>query len=242
MNFLKPYYQAIQPGEFTISAAQGNAFAQKVAGDYNPIHEAESKRFCVPGDLLFAIAVQQYGIHQSMQFQFLDLVSGGATLKYPAKSHESQGDLTVVDGRDRPMLGVKYQGGNLADEQAIEQLLTGYVAFSGQNFPYILVPLMKEHNVMINPARPLVIYQSMSLSFETLAFENLQIVQTGATLTADGKRGQVILEFSLNDGDKQIGKGNKSIVLSGLREYNHEAITKVVDDYLAVKALVEKSH
>ena len=54
------------------------------------------------------------------------------------------------------------------DQTMIEQLVRSYVLFSGQNFPYILVPLMAEHNVMINPARPLAIYQSMSLHLDRL--------------------------------------------------------------------------
>ena len=36
------------------SQQQASQFAKGVAGDFNPIHDVGGKRFCVPGDLLFA--------------------------------------------------------------------------------------------------------------------------------------------------------------------------------------------
>lgn len=239
MNFLKQFYQQTETGSFSIQALQGDDFAKTIAGDYNPIHDADSKRFCVPGDLLFAIALQEYGLHQSMEFKFLDLVSADTLLNYPKKNNNSE--LTVLSRREKPVLNVCYAGQSIDDESAIEQLLRSYVAFSGQNFPYILIPLMKKHGVMINPKRPLVIYQSMSLSFNNLDYTDLTIKLSNSSLSVDGKRGQALLEFTLNDGDQEIGKGSKDLVLSGLREYDQELIDVMVSDYLSIKERAEKN-
>ena len=40
-----------------VSAEQGSDFAKNISNDFNPIHDPLNKRFCVPGDLLFALAV-----------------------------------------------------------------------------------------------------------------------------------------------------------------------------------------
>ena len=74
MQFLDSFYTRSGAHQYTVSAEQGSTFAKNIAGDFNPIHDAESKRFCVPGDLLFALALQEYGLHQRMDFQFLDLL------------------------------------------------------------------------------------------------------------------------------------------------------------------------
>ena len=59
--FLDSFYNQ-NDSQLTISAEQGSRFAKAVSNDFNPIHDADSKRFCVPGDLLFAIALQRYGL------------------------------------------------------------------------------------------------------------------------------------------------------------------------------------
>ncbi len=75
MNFLSPFYQRTSDGHITVAAEQGSSFAKQVAGDYNPIHDPESRRFCVPGDLLFSLALGEYGLHKNMSFRFKELVS-----------------------------------------------------------------------------------------------------------------------------------------------------------------------
>jgi len=68
MKFLSDFYSALQGDQISVSAEQGNNFAKFIADDFNPIHDTQSKRFCVPGDLLFAIALERYGLHESMSF------------------------------------------------------------------------------------------------------------------------------------------------------------------------------
>ena len=88
--FLQPFYNIDQNVEqptaassLTISAEQGSRFAKTISNDFNPIHDADSKRFCVPGDLLFALVLQRYGLSQNMSFQFSGMVSAETALEFP---------------------------------------------------------------------------------------------------------------------------------------------------------------
>ncbi|MGL5048946.1 MAG: DUF3581 family protein, partial [Shewanella sp.] len=67
--FLAPYFLK-QNQAISVSAQQASDFAKKIAQDFNPIHDVGAKRFCVPGDLLFALVLTQYGLSQSMKFGF----------------------------------------------------------------------------------------------------------------------------------------------------------------------------
>ena len=231
MQFLSPYLRQLGQQTFTVSAEQGSRFAKQVAGDFNPIHHADSRRFVVPGDLLFAISLQQYGLHQQMSFQFLDLVAADTELTYASATED--GAAEVVNGNGKPVLGIEMAGNYYASAQLSEQLLKNYVAFSGQNFPHILVPLMREHQVMINPARPLVIYQSMSFELGTTDIENIEVQLAQTSLDVQGKRGDALLHFDLTDGSEVIGKGFKKLVLSGLRDYDEDQIQAMCDKYAA---------
>ena len=63
--FLNPYHSANNT-KIIISAEQGSSFAKDISNDFNPIHDPGSKRFCVPGDLLFALVLGRYGISEKM--------------------------------------------------------------------------------------------------------------------------------------------------------------------------------
>ena len=69
--------------ELSINADQASEFAKTVSNDFNPIHDPGNRRFCVPGDLLFALAVERYGLAQSMEFHFSGLVSADTALIFP---------------------------------------------------------------------------------------------------------------------------------------------------------------
>ena len=236
MQILEPYFSQPSTTQFCVSAAQASAFAKNVAQDFNPIHDVDSRRFCVPGDLLFALALQQYGVYQRMQFQFLDLVNADIALNYPMLEHSGTAiDLEVTDANDKPVLGIHCSGEVTMDTGRATQMLTNYVAFSGHNFPHILVPLMREHKVMINPQRPLVIYQSMAIELEKLDFADLSIALTDTSLSVAGKRGTALLNFSVNADGEVIGHGTKQLVLSGLRAFEEHAVEAMCDQYQASK-------
>ena len=234
MNFLNQFYSITEDEQVFVSASQASNFAKDIAGDYNPIHDVDSKRFCVPGDLLFAIALNRYGLHKNMSFEFLSLINENVALQFPSKKGElSEQHLVVLS--TKPVLDISYSGGSSNNKIKIEQLIRNYVAFSGHNFPDILVPLMKKHDVMINPQRPLVIYQSMTLEFVNLEFESLSIGLEDTSLEVNGKRGNAKLHFSLNSDNQKIGSGVKNLILSGLREYEEESIQQMCDRYLSSK-------
>ena len=230
--FLDSFYNQNE-ADLTISAEQGSRFAKAVSNDFNPIHDADSKRFCVPGDLLFAIALQRYGLSQEMHFTFSGMVSADTGLVFP----EAPGDqFEIVDGRDKCYLQVERSSGAVFEQGMIEQLVRSYVLFSGQNFLYILVPLMAEQNVMINPARPLAIYQSMSLHLDRIDLAQPSVELVDTQMVVEGKRGDVELQFRLMDGADVVGCGVKKIILSGLREYQQAAVDKMIADYKSWQA------
>ena len=236
MKFLDQYYSKIDNEQLSISAEQGSSFAKQVAGDFNPIHHVGAKRFCVPGDLLFAIALQRYGLNQKMAFQFTNLVAADAQLNYPTVTgSESEVALEVSCDREKTVLAMQYSGESCQDELKVEPILRSYVQFSGQNFPHIFVPLMKESKVMINPKRPLVMYQSMSFELQSMDFQTLDIELTSSTLESEGKRGNVTLDFAFMADGRQVGSGSKNLVLSGLREYEQSGIDDMCDRYEASK-------
>jgi hypothetical protein len=228
--FLQQFYTGDDSAStVSISAEQGSGFAKTISNDFNPIHDIDSKRFCVPGDLLFALVLERYGLSQQMRFDFSGMVSADTPLVMPDSPADQ---FEIADAREKTYLKVSRAGDPLQDQQVLESLIKNYVFFSGQNFPHILVPLMAEKNVMINPQRPLVIYESMSLELETLALDQPSVELAGTSLEVDGKRGNAEFRFSLTDGGKIVGTGVKTLILSGLREYQQEAIDLMVATYL----------
>lgn len=233
MTFLNEFFTSQDESQLSVSAEQGSRFAKLVADDFNPIHDADSRRFCVPGDLLFAIALSKYGIHQTMDFRFLDLLNADMPVIYPK---QAASEMVINNAKGKPTLGIHLSGEQVSGEQQMETLIRNYVAFSGHNFPDILIPLMREHGVMINPQRPLVIYESMSLQFDTLDFTSLRLELTNTALDVAGKRGEAKLSFTLyQQGQEKIGTGVKTLILSGLREYEEDAIQAMRDQYAQSK-------
>jgi hypothetical protein len=229
--FLQSFFSQ-NGNQLSISAEQGSQFAKQICNDYNPIHDIESKRFCVPGDLLFALTLNNYGLSQHMRFDFSGLVPADKELLFP---EWNTSELSITDSREKIYLNAYREGDVSQQQSAIEHLVRSYVEFSGHSFPYILVPLMQQHQVMINAARPLVMYQSMSLSLDQLDISSPEVKFLDAQMEVDGKRGNVTLQFSINDGGKAIGHGEKKLVLSGLREYDQQVMDQLILDYEARK-------
>jgi len=226
-------YFSLNGQHLTFTRQQASDFAKKIANDFNPIHDPDHKRFCVPGDLLFAVMIHHYGLSQQMHFKFTGMVDDSKTVILT----ECDGDsLEVKDDKDKSLLNIQCSGGKSTNAALIAALSESYVQFSGQTFPHVLVPLMRDNNVMINPDRPLVIYNSMSLTLDTLDIEGVSLEFDSSTLTVDGKRGNVTLNYVLKSGDKAVGKGQKTMMLSGLREYDAEKMDSIVAFYNERKA------
>ncbi len=230
--FLDNYFSS-KNGQISFSRKQASDFAKQMAGDYNPIHNEDAKRFCVPGDLLFSLALNRYGISQHMEFTFSGMVTDTVQLSFP----EYPGNqLAITDNKDKEYLNMQREGDSVSDPVLIESLSRNYVAFSGTTFPHLLVPLMRDAGVMINPARPLVIYQKMILDFDSMDAHNVTLQDNGKThLTADGKKGHACLSFDFVSEGKTIGHGEKHMVLSGLRDYDEEEMQGIIEYYEKLK-------
>ncbi|ABV86041.1 DUF3581 domain-containing protein [Shewanella pealeana] len=225
--FLSSYFQK-ENQSVSITPQQASDFAKVVAQDFNPIHDVAAKRFCVPGDLLFALVLNEYGLSQKMTFNFAGMVGDGVKLQFPDAVAE---DFDIRDDKDKCYLEVHRSGDVRHCETQIESFIRKYVAFSGLNFMHILVPMMKQHQMMINPARPLVIYESMSFDLTTLDFNEVSLSLVKQELEIEGKRGDVTLTFELLSGDTVVGTGVKTLVMSGLRPYEDEPAQQMCDAY-----------
>jgi hypothetical protein len=229
---LDSYYHS-EGSHVRFTRQQASDFAKGVAGDFNPIHDVDAKRFCVPGDLLFSVALERYGLSQRMRVVFAGMVGDGAILEFPRSTAPS---VQVRDGHGKVCLSMERSGPRTTDRDLIRALTRCYVQFSGQAFPQILVPLMARHERMINPDRPLIVYESMSIELDRLGFGSTRLELSDAHLDIEGKRGDAHLEFAVLSGNEVIGRGAKTMVLSGLRPFAAERIDALVNDYLARKS------
>jgi hypothetical protein len=234
--FLTPYFQR-NGDEIRIPAAQASRFAKEIANDFNPIHDSDNMRFCVPGDLLFALVLTRQGISPRMHFNFSGMLKD-AVVRLPTTPTPA---FALKDDSGKTYLELTRDGEAVNKAPLIENLVRKYVAFSGQNFPHILVPLMEQHQVMINAARPLVIYESMSFDLQRLDVIDLDLELVDSTLTIDGKRGNAELHFRFFSDGQTIGAGVKKLVLSGLRDYQADAMQDLVNRFNSRKAAYQAS-
>jgi hypothetical protein len=223
-------YYTIDTGALCISEDQASDFAKAIAGDFNPLHNPGNRRFCVPGDLLFTVVLQHYGASQSMQFRFSGMVGGNVILQMA----EGPGDAYQLrDATGKTCLLVERSGETTHESQLIDRLVRSYVAFSGQNFPHILVPLMRDQNVMINVERPMVIYESMAFELARLDIHDVELCLVDSRLQVDGRRGYVHLVFEFLCDGAVVGTGRKRLLLSGLRPFEQDGMDQLVSTYLA---------
>lgn len=229
--FLREFYD-IQGGSICIAAEQASMFAKEVAHDFNPLHDVDAKRFCVPGDLLFSLVLEKYGLSRNMHFVFSGMVGHGVALNFPDTDAER---IDVTDNQGKTYLHIERSGDVIQDQALIETLIRDYVAFSGQNFPYVLVPLLAKEKVMFNIDRPLVIYESMTLNLNTLDFQQPRLEMLEPKMEVNGKRATAYLHFEIRCGEEVVGTGFKKLAVSGLRDYEAEPMQAFVDEYLARK-------
>lgn len=233
--FLDPYHTQTDT-HLHISAQQASDFAKRIAGDFNPIHDVEARRFCVPGDLLFALVLSRFGLCHHMDFHFRNMVGDGTPLCF----HEPDGGgLQVLDDERKCYLEVACEGDCTRDPAVIEAFSRCYVAFSGKNFPHVLKPLLEEKGVMFNPRRPLVIYDSMGFTLERLDLRQPRLELVESSLDVKGKRGDVLLQFRISDGGEPVGQGSKKLVVSGLCDYDAAAMDEIVAEFYRLKAAYE---
>jgi len=123
------------------------------------------------------------------------------------------------------------------NSELINNLTQSYVSFSGQTFPHILVPLMEDKGVMINPARPMAMYQKMLIDLERLDFSTIELEfdKENTHFDVNGKRGNVCLAFKMLSDQQVVGRGEKHMLLSGLMPFEKSAMDIVIADYVQWK-------
>jgi len=229
---IEPYFNETN-GKINFTRQQSSDFAKKIADDFNPLHNVDSKRFCVPGDLLFSLMLAKYGVSNSMKFSFSGMVTNETLLTLPADTDH----LVICGEKGREYLDILRSGDVCNDHSLIDNLTRSYVIFSGHTFPHILIPLMQEQGVMINPERPMVMYQSMLI--EMIRFDlndiELELDHEKTRFEVNGKRGNICLAFNLKSNGIIVGLGEKNMILSGLRPYENSAIEGVIASYEATK-------
>ena len=230
--YLDAFHQS-QDTLISITPEQGSAFAKEISDDFNPLHDADSKRFCVPGDLLFALVLAKYGLSQKMAFKYTGMVGKDTNLVFAPTQANT---LAIKDLNDKTYLEVERSGESIHHLAVIESFSKAYVAFSGHSFPHILVPLMEQHQVMINIEKPMVIYESMAFEFEHLNLNAPTLKLSNSQLQVTGKRGSVKMEFEIFDQEKLVGKGCKTMILSGLRDYDATQMAELIAVYQNAKA------
>ncbi|UYG07201.1 DUF3581 domain-containing protein [Halomonas sp. M4R1S46] len=229
-------YHSRTGSRLCISAEQASRFAKRVAGDFNPIHNPDARRFCVPGDLLFALVLARFGLSQRMTFRFLSMVGDGVPLTF---AEDDDGLIRVRDDDGKCYLEAERSGEVTHDEAVVEAFTRCYVAFSGKNFPHYLKPLMEDQGVMFNPRRPLVIYDSMGFALERLNGIEPGLELVDSSLAVTGKRGDALLEFRILAGGEEVGTGSKKLVVSGLCPYDAAAMDEVVEEFYRLKSVYE---
>ncbi|MDP4546158.1 DUF3581 family protein [Marinobacter sp. MDS2] len=230
--FLDRFY-SMENDRVVITAGQASLFAKEVAGDFNPIHDVDARRFCVPGDLLFAIVLSRFGLSSTMTFKFQNLLGAEVPLEF---RESGDGTIEVCDEAGKIYIEVSRSGERTHDEKAIEEFIRCYVSTSGKNFPHTLKPLMESHGVMFNPERPMVMYQSMSFTLRQLDTSNPDLQLRDSKLEAAGKRGNVTLDYDLLSHGEPVGEVSKHIMLGGLREYCPQAMEQVIEEFYRLKS------
>ena len=226
-TLLAPYHD-LRDEAVCISAEQGSRFAKTVAGDHNPLHDADAPRFCVPGDLLFALIAARYGLATCLQLTFRGMLRADTPLRFPAQPDE-QFSITDLDGRE--YVTARRTEPIEAPAAAQRHLIEAYVACSGQTFPDLMVPLLRSHDVMFNPDRPLVVYDRMEIRLSAPPARTPRMQLSDSSLTVSGKRGDARFDYAIMDGDEAIGSCCKQMVVSGLRPYDGERMAAMVARY-----------
>lgn len=232
-------YRTMQSSRLSFTREQSSQFAKQVAGDFNPLHDVVAKRFCVPGDLLFAALAEKYGLSRRTHIEFNKLVDDTASFDLPESFSES---LNLISSDDADCLKLSHSG-NVVDYNArIAALVTKYVKFSGLTFPNVLVPLMKANDVVIHPTRPLVIYRSMQIELNDAGMEffqdsadtgteSLDLTLVDSHLAVNGKKAEADLQFEILNASIGLGSGSKRMLLGGLRPYDQSTVDDIVTRY-----------
>ena len=230
--FLNEFYSQ-KDSSFRFTQQQASRFAKTVANDYNKIHDVDNKRFCVPGDLLFAVSLVKFGLSKTMKIDFTGMVKNDTDLAF---SPLLDNKTTIVNTDQQAFMELELGGESSHDEKIISKIIKEYVQFSGKNFPDIMVPLMRTENLMFNPARALVMYKCMQINMTRVDVDSIALKFDEAIIEVQGKRATVTFKFDFYEGHEKVGTGQKEMLLSGLLPYEESVMEGVIADYQAAKS------
>jgi len=229
--FLNEFYSQ-KDSYFRFTQQQASRFAKTVANDYNKIHDVDNKRFCVPGDLLFAVSLAKFGLSETMKINFTGMVKNDVDLQFsPLLNNKT----AIVNADEQAFMELELGGNTSYDEEIISKIIKEYVQFSGKNFPDIMVPLMRSENLMFNPARALIMYKCMQINLTRVDVKSIALKFDEAIISVQGKRATVTFKFDFYEGDEKVGTGQKEMLLSGLIPYEESVMDGVIADYQAAK-------
>ena len=229
--FLNEFYSQ-KDSSFRFTQHQASRFAKTVANDYNKIHDVDNKRFCVPGDLLFAVSLAKFGLSETMKIDFTGMVKNDTDLTF---SPLIDNKTTIVNAEQQAFMELELDGKSSNDEHIISKIIKEYVQFSGKNFPDVMVPLMRTENLMFNPARALIMYKCMQINMTRVDVSSIELKFDEAVIDVKGKRATVTFKFDFYEGNEKVGTGQKEMLLSGLIPYEESVMNGVIADYQAAK-------
>ena len=229
--FLDDFY-CQQDNSFQFSQQQASRFAKEIAKDFNKIHDVDDKRFCVPGDLLFAVTLAKHGLYKNMQIQFTGMVKNDVALEFITPADN---ELEIVNQKQQALLKMQTVGEANREEALIQKIIKDYVSFSGRNFPEILVPIMERENFMFSPTRGLIMYKSMEINMQRIDIDNVSLEYDCTEVEMNGKRATVFFKFKFFDGEELVGTGQKEMILSGVVPFEKAAVDNIVDMFKAAK-------
>lgn len=215
-------------GVVRVTGEQASRFAKEVAGDFNPLHDAGARRFCVPGDLLFALVLLRYGLSARMTFRFRGMVDADEPIHCP---DTDQARFSLTDASGGVFMEVEREGETTRDSDSIGAFIRRYTAFSGRTFPHYLIPLMAEKGAMFHPDRPMVIYDSMGFELTTPELSRPGLELDDSSLDVNGRRGEAVMRFAIDAGGEPAGSGWKKLLISGLRDYDEAAMEDFVERF-----------
>ena len=98
--FIEKYFN-VANNKINFTRQQASDFAKQIADDFNPLHDIDAKRFCVPGDLLFSVVLARSGLHKTMCFGFSGMVTNDIELHFPTEITKTS---SIVDDKQKEYL------------------------------------------------------------------------------------------------------------------------------------------
>jgi hypothetical protein len=227
-ELLAPFHSVDADGRVRVTAEQASCFAKDVAGDHNPLHDVGTRRFCVPGDLLFALILLRCGLSRHMTFRFRDMIDADEPVHIPVSDDDR---IAVENAAGRTCIDVERDAPVCNDGNVIESFIREYVAFSGRTFPHYMIPVMRDNGVMFHPDRPMVIYDSMGFELDHPDLKRPELELSEPSMDVAGKRGEMVMPFNISADGRPAGNGWKKLLISGLRDYDEARMEAFVEEF-----------